>query len=134
MHSSRFFVITAFMLITVISICLFLFNKEQKSQSINQGQQKQKLNETSESTPDISEKDEALKNALNLYGSKKAQGLDMASGPCLGQISQDWVLDIAHNPRASLDDKAENQCEEYKSGKVHHFIELDPEGKLIGIN
>jgi len=75
--------------------------------------------------------DEILKNALNLYLEKKREGLDMSSGPCLGKIAEDWVLDIAHNPRQAIDDKPQNQCADFREGKARHFIELDPEGKLI---
>ena len=76
-------------------------------------------------------KDKALKNALNVYARAKQQGLDLSSGPCLGIIAPDWVLDIAHSPRQSVDDKPENQCADFREGRTHHFIELDPDGKLI---
>lgn len=76
-------------------------------------------------------KEEILKNALNLYIKNKEAGLDMSKGPCLGIIAQDWVLDIANNPRQPEDDKIENQCSEFREGKVHYIIELDPQGNLI---
>lgn len=75
--------------------------------------------------------DTVLKNALNLYSQKKSEGIDLSNGPCLGKIADDWVLDIAHSPRQSLDDKQENTCADFREGRAHHFIELDPEGKLI---
>jgi len=75
--------------------------------------------------------DEALKNALNLYITKKQEGVDFTNGPCLGKIADDWVLDIAHNPRQPVDNKRENQCADYREGRAHHFIELDPNGNLI---
>ena len=81
---------------------------------------------TSNVTSDI-----AFKNALNLYSQKKTEGVDLTNGPCLGNVAPDWVADIAHNPRQSIDDKEENQCADFKNGLAHHFIELDPEGKLI---
>jgi len=83
------------------------------------------------SSPDFTGNEDAFKNALNLYIQKKKEGVDMASGPCLGKIADDWVLDIAHNPRLPEDDKVQNQCPDYISGKVRHFIEMDPNGKLI---
>lgn len=93
--------------------------------------QETKLNITD--TPVIQKinSDLAFKTALNVYAAKKAEGIDMTKGPCLGLVANDWVLDIAHNPRQSVDDKPENQCEDYRTGKVHHFIELDEDGKLI---
>lgn len=75
--------------------------------------------------------DEALKNALNLFSQAKSKGQNLSSGPCLGKVSEDWVLDIAHNPRQDVDNKKENQCEDFRLGRVHHFIELDENGKLI---
>ncbi len=84
-----------------------------------------------ESSPEgnLKGNDEVLKNALNLYAKKKQEGADFSKGPCLGTIADDWVLDIAHQPRTPEDDKAENQCR--IDGKTHHFIELTPEGKII---
>ncbi len=79
-------------------------------------------------------KEDILKNALNLYIKNKESGLDMSKGPCLGKIADDWVLDIANNPRQLEDDKIENQCSEFLEGKVHHFIELDQDGKLLNSN
>ena len=74
---------------------------------------------------------EILKNALNLYIDKRAEGVDLKDGPCLGMIAPDWVLDIAHRPRTAVDDKPENQCADFREGRAHHFIELDPGGQLI---
>lgn len=78
-------------------------------------------------------KDEALKNALNLYVARKQEGVDFANGPCLGGIGPDWVLDIAHSPRQPVDNQPENQCADFRAGRAHHFVELDPDGKLIQI-
>lgn len=75
--------------------------------------------------------DVALKNALNLYIKKKEENVDFSNGPCLGIIAEDWVLDIAHNPRVDVDNMPENQCADFREGRAHHFIELDLYGKLI---
>lgn len=84
------------------------------------------------STPtDFKGNEDAFKNALNLYIKNKQEGTDMTSGPCLGKVAEDWVLDIAHNPRQKIDDDPKNQCSDFRQGLVHHFIELDPDGKLI---
>jgi len=81
--------------------------------------------------PSFKGNEDAFKNALNLYIQKKQEGVDMENGPCLGRVAEDWVLDIAHDPRVAADDKPQNQCQDYVNGKVKHFIELDPSGKLI---
>lgn len=78
--------------------------------------------------------DLAFKNALNLYASAKQTGADFSSGPCLGIVAPDWVLDIAHNPRQAIDDLPENRCPQFENGEVKHFIELEPDGKLIQIH
>jgi hypothetical protein len=41
------------------------------------------------------------------------------------------VADIAHDPRQAIDDAPENQCQRYRSGEAHHFVELAPDGQLI---
>lgn len=99
-------------------------------------QNKKQTNTAPSLSPQTAEKsdrinDEAFKNALNAYVKAKQEGTDLSDGPCLGIIAPDWVLDIAHNPRQPVDDKEENQCPQYRSGQAKHFIELDPEGKLI---
>lgn len=78
-------------------------------------------------------KDEALKNTLNLYTRARQEGVDFSNGPCLGIVAPDWVADITHNPRQPLDDEPENQCADFREGRVHHFIELDLDGKLIRV-
>jgi hypothetical protein len=85
------------------------------------------------SQPDLSDFEQAiLEKAKEIYKEKKAQGIDLTSGPCLSEdIEIDWVLDIAHSPREPVDDLTENQCQNYRQGKAKHFIELTPNGKLI---
>ncbi|GEM_PF-590072 len=89
---------------------------------------------TTAPTPSLATQDTALKNALNLYAQKKSAGADFSNGPCLGLAAPDWVADIAHNPRQKSDDLPENQCKDFLDGNAHHFVELDPDGKLIRIN
>jgi hypothetical protein len=84
---------------------------------------------TQEAAPAVG--DDILKNALNLYIQKKAENTNFSEGPCLGLATEDWVVDIAHSPRQPQDDKAQNQCPDFREGRAHHFIELDPDGKLI---
>lgn len=86
---------------------------------------------TNRASPDFTGNEDAFKNALNLYIQKKQEGIDMTNGPCLGKIADDWVLDIAHEPRIPADEKVENQCQNYLDGTAKHFIELDPDGKLL---
>ena len=114
-------------------IFLFLGGKPVKAPTKNEeGTQSSTVNsQPSPSSPSFTGNEDAFKNALNLYIQKKKEGVDMTNGPCLGKIADDWVLDIAHKPRQPIDDKPQNQCADYISGKVHHYIEFDPDGKLI---
>ena len=51
--------------------------------------------------------------------------VDFKNGPCLGKISDDWFLDIAHIPRMPVDDLPQNQCQS------RHFVEMSPKGEVI---
>lgn len=120
-------IIAIVVVLIILLIYLFAAHKEATAPSNQISNQPQ----NSPSPPQFEGKEEILKNALNLYIAKKQQGVDFTNGPCLGKVADDWVLDIAHNPRIAADDKAENQCAEYRQGTAHHFIELDESGKLI---
>jgi hypothetical protein len=66
--------------------------------------------------------------ALNLYN---IQNETMVfSSQCLGTC-ENYAVDIVHVPRTDEDNQPENQCEDYRSGKVNHFIELDKEGDIV---
>ena len=70
--------------------------------------------------------------AAKIFKQAVNQRRDLSQGPCLSNdLMQDWVLDVAHNPRQSIDDQPENQCEAFRNGRAHHFVEFDTEGKLI---
>lgn len=67
------------------------------------------------------------------YNEATAKKMDLSAGPCLGKISDGWVLDIAHLPRQPVDDLPVNQCFDFLSGKVHHFVEMSPTGEVIHV-
>jgi hypothetical protein len=83
------------------------------------------------SSEGASRAEEAVAAAKAAYADAHSRGVDMANGPCLGVVLPDWVADVAHDPRAPVDDDPANQCEAYRSGEAHHFVELDPDGNLI---
>ena len=61
---------------------------------------------------------------------------NISNGPCLSDSNanwtvNDWVCDVAHSPRQSVDDLPENQCSAYRSGEAHHFDEVDTNCNLI---
>ena len=80
----------------------------------------------------MTERERAIRLAMELFREKKAQGVDMSAGPCLSEeIIPDWCVDVAHSPRQPVDDLPQNQCQSWRMGRVHHFVELDPDGNLI---
>jgi hypothetical protein len=85
-----------------------------------------------QSRTDASDRDLAVRKAKELFEQKRAEGMDFSNGPCIAEeIIPDWCADVAHNPRQPVDNRPENQCRSYREGRVHHFVELDPEGNLI---
>jgi hypothetical protein len=81
-----------------------------------------------------SETDQAVATAKRAYDEAKAAGVDLEVGPCIDDQLPglpDWVADVAHDPRTDVDDDPANQCQRYRDGDAHHFVELTPEGELI---
>ena len=71
---------------------------------------------------------------LNSCNSTRNAGENRELGPCLLDPipnEPDWVCDVAHSPRTAVDDNSHNQCQDYLTGKAHHFVEVTPECKLI---
>jgi hypothetical protein len=64
----------------------------------------------------------------------KAKRTNMDHGPCLGIISKDWVADVAGDPSEPADDEPANQCDDYRSGEAHHFVEVTPTGRPLNID
>lgn len=83
-------------------------------------------------TADNNTREEAIRRAKELFAHRKAAGTDFSNGPCLSEeIMPDWCVDVAHNPRQAVDNFPDNQCQSYREGRVHHFVELDTDGNLI---
>jgi hypothetical protein len=81
-----------------------------------------------------SDREKAVDEAQAAFRQFQATGPDMGLGPCVSESLPglpDWVADIAHDPRQAIDDAPENQCQRYRSGQAHHFVELTPTGQLI---
>jgi len=88
--------------------------------------------------PSAAKKRQAVATANQLYKlAKYYSPLNLARGPCIGnqlpQLGTDWVVDIAHDPRRSIDDNPRNQCAKSRDGRAQHFVELDPSGKVIRV-
>jgi hypothetical protein len=86
--------------------------------------------------PSQSERLQAIGQAQVAFQQAKVAGRDLSVGPCIAETLpapglDDWVADVAHDPRQSVDDEPQNQCQRYRDGDAHHFVELSPTGQLI---
>ncbi len=81
----------------------------------------------------FSQKPYILAKARLRYNQAVSKKTDLSSGACLGKIADDWVLDIAHLPREPIDNLAQNQCNDFRNGTVHHFVEMSPRGEIITV-
>lgn len=79
----------------------------------------------------VKEQQEAIICGLTKYEEAKKSGIKFES-QCLGSCG-DYAVDIVHVSRTEEDNKVENQCLDYREGKVSYFIELDSEGKVVRI-
>jgi len=87
------------------------------------------------SPANVSEKIQMQENALrcahelyNDFASSKVKIDSQCLGVCFG-----YVVDFVHVPRNVDDNKKENQCSDYASGKVTNFIELDKSGDVVSV-
>ncbi len=84
--------------------------------------------------PDSGERGRAVAAAIDAYREARASGVELEVGPCIAERLpglDDWVADVAHDPRQDVDDESENQCRRYGAGEASHFVELTPGGELI---
>lgn len=119
--------------IAVLVVVIFLIRGSEDSWiKDNKGEDAE--NTLSEIPDYISEQQTAIIQARQLYLQKRQQGMNFES-QCLGIVGDKlkYAVDIVHVPRNSDDNKPENQCEDFRTGKVQHFIELDREGSIFRI-
>ncbi|MDO8659953.1 MAG: hypothetical protein Q7K54_05150 [Candidatus Parcubacteria bacterium] len=83
-------------------------------------------------TPDyVLEQQRAITQAQTFYNNAVMEGAILSS-QCLGSFN-DYAFDMVNIPRTKEDDKAENQCEDYRDGLVKKFIELDKYGNIVKV-
>ncbi len=64
---------------------------------------------------------------------EKFDSLNEKNSQCLG-ICGDYAVDLVSVPITAEDNLFENQCEQYRSGEVSHFIELNNQkGEIVRI-
>ena len=76
----------------------------------------------------VLEQQQAINCALNKFENFTEE----KNSQCLG-VCGNYAVDIVHVPRIQEDNDVGNQCEDYISGKVNHFIELDKNGEVVRI-
>lgn len=121
-----------------ILICVILFFLVAGCQK-KESQISQSINEAVDATTGLgyinmekkAVKDIAIAQAQTFCRQKLSEGEDLSVGPCLGVVALDWVGDVAHNPRQDIDNLPENQCAEFREGKAHYFVEVDPNCNFI---
>jgi hypothetical protein len=85
-------------------------------------------------SPGQDTRDRAVNEAMQAYQEAKQNGTEFARGPCIAEQLPglaNWVADVAHDPREAVDDQPANQCQRFRNGQAHHFVELDTSGNLI---
>ncbi len=77
-------------------------------------------------------KERAIELCIAACESAKESGTTLDNGPCVSEeIVEDWVCDVAHDPRQPIDNEPQNQCSSYRAGQTHHFVEVDTDCNLI---
>jgi len=93
--------------------------------------------ETTQTTPPattVPNTQDAVAQCVSICTSAKLNGTDMSNGPCLAQnYVDDWVCDVAHLPRQPCDNLPENQCQAYRDGNAHHFVEVNEGCEVIKV-
>ncbi|MCX6750881.1 MAG: hypothetical protein NTZ83_05465 [Candidatus Pacearchaeota archaeon] len=80
-------------------------------------------------TPEqVLEQQEAINCALEKFNNFTGE----INSQCLG-VCGNYAVDIVHVPRTNEDNLVENQCSDFREGKVSHFIELDKNGEIVRI-
>jgi hypothetical protein len=83
---------------------------------------------------EVKEQKDVISCASELYAAESLKNATFSS-QCLGicNFGEGYAVDIVHVPRTSEDNLQENQCADYREGKVKHFIELNSQGNIVRI-
>ena len=111
----------------VVLSAVFLSGCTQKTKELTGGES----TDTALSTT-LSIRQQAIDGCIALCERALLSEEDLGTGPCLSnEVVEDWVCDVAHSPRQTVDNYAENQCSAYRAGDASHFVEVDPDCKFI---
>lgn len=85
------------------------------------------------SIPDYVLQQQEVINCSNyLFERAAMSSIVQLNSQCLGKC-EDYAVDIVHVPRINEDNLVENQCDDYRQGKVSKFIELDKNKEIVRI-
>jgi hypothetical protein len=127
------YIIIAVVIIVLIGIVFFLRSPEDAWIKDERGVWVQHGKPRTTATPnEVVQQQRLIVNAQQLFEQFKTNLSEPISSQCLGTIGG-YAIDIVHVPRTAEDDLPKNQCEDYRSGKVQHFIELDRDGNVVRI-
>ncbi len=77
-------------------------------------------------------RENVVNKCINKCLELKNKGVNLSNGPCIDDfISNNWVCDVAHSPRESIDNLAENQCQAFRNGTAKHYVEVDTNCNFI---
>ncbi|MFH1209276.1 MAG: hypothetical protein V1663_00605 [archaeon] len=112
----------------ILLLTLFLISSCSKQENSNTNINNNQDTQNAQDIQDIS----VEQKCIDLCLQELDKGTNLENGPCLSnEIQVDWVCDIAHNPRQSIDNQQENQCSRFRQGLTHHFVEVSPECNFI---
>ena len=93
------------------------------------------LDATIKTTTMHKQSNDPVQLCIQLCMKARQQGINLSNGPCLSDIMQynssEYVCDVAHWPRQSIDNNPNNQCKEYRQGLKKHFVEVTPDCRFI---
>jgi len=118
-------------LLLTLSITLLLIGCGATEKDNLNKEEKSKLPEKTVQQELTNNEQDIVAQAKDLYKEKKDSGINLKDGPCLGIINTDWAVDIVNHPRLPIDNRANNQCTEYRNNTISHIIELDLDGEFI---
>lgn len=127
-----FWIVALIIILVVVASVIFIILRGNEDSWIKDSRGIYVMHGNPSSTPDnVMEQQTAIGCASALYAFESLKNISFNS-QCLGTCSN-YVIDIVNVPRTNEDDDAENQCADYISGKVKHFIELNKQGNIVRI-
>jgi len=121
--------IACILLLIAIIIAIFFFRSSEDTWIKDSNGIWIKHGNPSDTPEEVVSQQDAIVCGLEMYNRTDKENI---SSQCLGSC-WDYAIDLVHVPRDEVDNRMENQCEDYRVRKVRHFIELDKEGNIVRI-